>query len=106
VLVASAYMTWGAALLGLHQLADADGLFALAARAAPTNSTVFGLWADARRLQGDQATADALERRALENTAAFENYAEVAALYFQLAWEDDKPVETNKFTSPRSISFH
>jgi tetratricopeptide (TPR) repeat protein len=106
VLLASAYMTWGAALLGLHQLDNADRLIAMAAQKAPTNSTAYGLWADARRLMGDNASADALYRRALENTAVFENYAEVAVLYFKLAWEDNKPVQTSKFTPRDAVNLH
>jgi hypothetical protein len=59
-----------------------------------------------RRLAGDQKTADQLDRRALENTATFENYAEVAALYFHLAWADNRPVELNRFDNPGAVSFH
>ncbi len=106
VLLASAYMTWGAALMGLHQLAAADSLFKAAGEAAPMNSTVFGLWAEERRLQGDTAAAGALDRRALENTVTFENYAEVAALYFQLAWQDGRPIEANKFASSGNLTLH
>ena len=81
VLLASAYMTWAAALMGVHQLEGADRLLAAGAQFAPDSATLFGLWAEEKRLAGDQKTADLLDRRAQENTATFENYAEVAALY-------------------------
>jgi len=106
VLVATAYMTWAAAMIGLHQLDAADRLLAAATQVNPDSSIAFGLWAEERRLRGDPKTADLLDRRALENTATFENYAEVAALYFHLSWEDNKPVELSKFTNPTVVSFH
>jgi tetratricopeptide (TPR) repeat protein len=105
-LTATAYMTWAAAMIGLHQLDAADRLLASATEVAPDSATAFGLWAEERRLAGDQKTADELDRRALENTATFENYAEVAALYFHLAWADNRPVELNKFGNPGAVSFH
>lgn len=106
VLVATAYMTWAAALMGLHRLDGADRLLAAAAEVDPDSATLFGLWAEERRLAGDQKTADQLDRRALENTATFENYAEVAALYFHLAWGNNRPVELNKFSNPTVVTFH
>ena len=106
VLLASAYMTWAAALMGLHQLDGADRLLAAGAQFTPDSATLFGLWAEERRLQGDPKTADQLDRRAQENAATFENYAEVAALYFHLAFENNRPVELNKFSNPKGVSFH
>ena len=106
VLLASAYMTWGAALMGLREFDGADRALAAAAQVNPDSSTAFGLWAEAKRLKGDREAADRLVRRAQEVSANFENYAEVAALYFRLAWENDQPVELNTFPNPEIVTFH
>jgi hypothetical protein len=47
-----------------------------------------------------------LNRKAREASATFENYAEIAALYFQLAWRDNRPVPRNKFSNPSIVTFH
>ena len=78
VLVASAYMTWAAALMGLHDLEGADRLLAAATQANPDSAAAFSLWAEEKRLAGDTNAAEQLDRRALERTASFQNYAEVA----------------------------
>lgn len=106
VLLATAYMTWGAARMGLHDLPGADPLLAEATRADPDISSAFGLWAEAKRLAGDSEAADRLDRTAREATAKLENYSEVAALYFHLAWRDNQPVTLNKFSNPTVVTFH
>lgn len=108
VVLGSAFTTWAAALMGLHDFNNADRLLAAATTAAPHSATAFGLWAELKRLQGDKNTANSLAKKAEEETATFENYAEVAALYFHLAWEDNKPIELNKFnaTKPRVPSLY
>ena len=57
--------------------------------ASPHSGAAFGLWAELKRLEGDEKTADLLQQRAEDGGAT--NYAEVAALYFQLAWQDNRP---------------
>jgi hypothetical protein len=47
-----------------------------------------------------------LDRLAQEASATFENYGEVAALYFHLAWADNEPVSRNKFSNPTIVTFH
>jgi tetratricopeptide (TPR) repeat protein len=84
VLLATAYMTWGAARMGLHDLPGADRMLAKAVQINPDSSSALGLWAEAKRLAGDEAAADRLHHAALESAATFENYSEVAALYFHL----------------------
>ena len=106
VLLATAYMTWGAARMGLRDLPGADRMLAKAVEANPQSSTAFALWAEAKQLEGDQAAADRLDRKAHEAAATFENYAEIAALYFHLAWRDDEPVTRNKFSNPTIVTFH
>jgi tetratricopeptide (TPR) repeat protein len=103
---ATADMIWGAARLGLKDTQGADQLLAEATRLAPNSATAFGLRAEVEAEEGDKALAAAFERRALENTATFENYAEVAALYFHLSWKNNEPVIRNKFSNPAIVSFH
>jgi len=106
VLRATANMVWAAARMGLKDLKGADRLLAEATRLSPNSATAFGLWSELRTQMGDPAAAAAFDRRALENTATFENYAEVAALYFHLSWKNDEPVMRNKFSNPSIVSFH
>jgi len=106
VLRATADMVWAAARLGLHDANGADQLLAEATRLAPDSATAFGLWAEVKTQMGDTAAAAALNQRALENTATFENYAEVAALYFHLSWKNNEPVIRNTFSNPSIVSFH
>src|SRR4029077_11416443 len=105
-LLATAYMTWGAALMGLKDLPKADRMLAKATEVNPDSSTAFELWSEAKELEGDQATAHKLSHKSREAAATFENYGEVAALYFQLAWRDGQPVTHNKFANPTIVTFH
>jgi tetratricopeptide (TPR) repeat protein len=105
-LLATAYFTWAAAEIGLHDLAQADQLLAKAYQVDPNSSTGLDLWAELKELQGDKAAAADLRRKALQSTETFENYAEVAALYFQLSWRDNQPVTLSKFTNPTIVTFH
>ena len=105
-LLATAYMTWGAALMGVHDLPGADRMLAKAVETNPESSSAFELWAEAKELEDDKAAAHRLHHRSREVSATFENYGEVAALYFQLAWRDDQPVTLNKFSNPTIVTFH
>ena len=105
-LAATAYMTLGAARAGLHDLNGADHALADATRIDPLSATAWDFWADLKRAKGETAAADALHHTALERSGNFENYAEVAALYFQLAWQDNQPVTHNTFINPSPIGLH
>jgi len=106
VLLSTAYFTWGAALMGLKDLKGADRLLALAARTNPESSTAMHLWSEEKALEGDKAAAARLATEALARTSTFENYAEVAALYFDLSWEDSQPITRSQFANPGIVSFH
>jgi hypothetical protein len=106
VLLATAYMTWGAARMGMHDLKGADRMLELAVQANPESSGAYGLWSEAKRLEGDQTAADRLHRRAQETAASFENYSEVAALYFHLSWRDNEAVIRSEFSNPDVVKFH
>lgn len=106
VLLGTAYMIWGAARIGLHDLPGADWLLAKSTRINPESATAFALWAEVKELEGDQAGVDRLTNLAGTASATFENYGEVAALYFHLAWADKQPVTRNKFSNPTIVTFH
>ncbi len=77
-----------------------------AVRINPLNSATYQLWSELKRAQGNDAAADRLHAKALEMSARFENYAEVAALYFQLAWKPGQKLTRNPFANPGTIRFN
>jgi tetratricopeptide (TPR) repeat protein len=106
VLLATAYLTWGAAQMGLRDIDGADKLLAKATTIDPESSTAWELWSEAKALKGDTVAAADLRRKALMTTATFENYAEVAALYFRLSWKGNEPVIRNDFAPPAVVTLH
>jgi predicted Zn-dependent protease len=106
ILLASAYMTWAAAEMGLHNLAEADRLLSVSIGINPEGSSSYGLWAELKDLMGDHAAAERYNRQAMINTTIFENYGEVATLYFHLSWRDNEPVVLSKFNNPSIVNFH
>jgi hypothetical protein len=64
------------------------------------------MWSEVKREKGDGAQADRMHQQALSVADQFENYAEIATLYFRLAWQDDQPVVRSKFTNPAAKSLH
>ena len=62
--------------------------------------------AELKEQRGDAAAAARLNRQALQNTVSFENFGEMAPLYFHLAWRDNEPVVRSKFSNPTVVVFH
>jgi tetratricopeptide (TPR) repeat protein len=106
VLLASAYLTWAAAEMGLKDIERADRLLAKATQINPDSSTAWDLWSEAKTLKGDKLAAAELRHKALMTTSTFENYGEVAALYFHLSWKDNEPVMRSEFANPKVVTFH
>jgi tetratricopeptide (TPR) repeat protein len=106
ILVSTAYVTRGAGLLGLHDLNGADRSLEKAIRANPDSSIAWDLWSEMKRQKGDTAQADRLHQRALAASGTFENYAEIAALYFRLSWQENQPVMRSQFANPDHTSQH
>jgi tetratricopeptide (TPR) repeat protein len=106
VLRMTAYMTWSTALMRLNRLPQADRMLAKATRIDPQSAAAFSLWAEEKRLAGEAAAAARLDKRAGMASATFENYAEVAALWFHLPWQENQPVIRNKFVNPTVVSYH
>lgn len=100
ILLGTAYMTLAAARMGLADLDGADAAIRRSIEAYPNSSTAYALWAELRRLQGDARDAAAMQDRAVAMSQYFENYAEIAALYFRMAWRGGEPVMRSPFTNP------
>jgi tetratricopeptide (TPR) repeat protein len=105
-LLSTAYFTWAAAEMALHNLPKAEELLVKSHRADSQSATGLDLWADLKELEGDKKAAADLRLQALQATETFENYAEIAALYFQLSWRDNQPVARSKFSNPTIVTFH
>ena len=106
VVVATAHMTLAAALMGMNDLDGAEAELAAALRISPTNSSAPELWAELKTLRGDTAGAERLDHLALQNASAFENFGELAALYFRLSWRHNESVIRSKFAYPGLVSVH
>jgi tetratricopeptide (TPR) repeat protein len=106
VLLATAYTTWAAARLGMRDPAGAERLLKQALAIYPESATAYQLWSDAKKAGGDSAGSAELRQKALEAAGTFENYPEIATLYFQLAWQDGAPLRRSKFNNPEVMSFH
>jgi len=103
VLLSTAYMTLAAAKLGVNDVNGADQTIAKAIEVYPDASSAYDLWADIKRQKGDEAQAARLHRKALENSVMFENYGEIAALYFRFAWRENQPVMRSRYSNPDKV---
>ena len=107
VLLSTTYMTLAAGLLGsTHDVDGADQAIAKAIQIYPEGSTAYELWADIKREKGEPAASDRLHMKALENSIYFENYSEIAALYFRLAWRENQPVMRSPYVNPALGTVH
>lgn len=104
VLLATAYVTWAAARMGLGDLDGAEALAVAGTDSNPESATALGLWAELRHRKGDEAGAEQLRARARQSNAAFENYAEIASLYYQLALSDNQKLIRSPYSNPDTVS--
>jgi tetratricopeptide (TPR) repeat protein len=104
VLLGTAYTTLAAARMGLGDLDGAETAIRTSVEAYPNSSTAYGLWSELKRLQGDAAGAETMRHRAAAATIYFENYAEIAALYFRMAWHAGEPIMRSPFTNPPALN--
>jgi tetratricopeptide (TPR) repeat protein len=104
ILLGTAYMTWAASRLGLNDADGADRLMAKAIEVNPRSAIAYNFWADVKQEKGDVTGAAEMRQKALDVSGMFENYAEVAALYFQLSWLDHQPLTRSKFDNPPAAS--
>jgi len=104
--IATAHMTLAAALMGLRDFDGAEAELAAALEVNPNSASAPELWAELKATRGDAAGAARLDRQALQNASAFENYGELAALYFHLSWRHNESVTRSKFAIPALMSVH
>lgn len=100
VLVGAAYMTWACALMGQKNFAVADQKLTLAIQAYPYTSSGYELWGDLKQEMGKPDEAKELRRKARENSIYFEQFSEVAMLYFELSWRDKEALKRSPFSNP------
>ena len=100
ILQSTVYMTRAAAQLGLKNSVEADALLEMATSINPKNSSAWHLWGDTKMVLGDKEASDRMRRRAFDESDSPENYAEVATLYLQLAWQDGSPMARSPFRNP------
>jgi len=106
VLLSTAHLTMAAAQLGLHDVNGADQTIAKAIQIYPESSSAYDLWADVKREKGDEREATLLHGKALEMSNSFENYSEIATLYFRLTWHDNQPMMRSPFSNPELGRIH
>jgi tetratricopeptide (TPR) repeat protein len=105
-LLTTAYITWGAALLGKEQFDAAQQKAAKASEIDRFNSSAYELQSEIARAKGDAAAADRLHIKAWEVSDTFQYYTEVAALSFRLAFRPDQKLARNPFNNPGTIRFN
>lgn len=105
-LLATASMSWAAALIGLYQYDAADRMLAQAIEYDASSSAAYEVWSDLKRIQGDIAAANELHTKAWEAVDVFQNYAEVAALYFRVPWRTGQQLRRSQFVSTGLIKYN
>jgi Tfp pilus assembly protein PilF len=105
-LLGTTYMTLGAAYIGLNDHDTANRMFRTATKVNPHSATCWHLWAIERGLVGDQRAVAFMNQRAGEESATFENYGELAALYFRHSVESNAPLARNDYGNPTVVRFH
>ena len=89
----SLHSTIGVARWGLGDLDGAEASFRAAVRAFPQSEAAHVYWARLTRERGRVAEADALEAIARVNALTFDNYPEVANLFFWMNPTDNQPLQ-------------
>ena len=104
VLISTAYMTQGVALLGLNRAKEAEVLLEKALVVNPDNSSAWYYRSGARAMVDDLEGAERMRRNAFQTNDSFENYAEVATLYFLLNWRGGSALIQSPFRNPSIIT--
>jgi tetratricopeptide (TPR) repeat protein len=102
--ISAAHLIWAAALVGQRKTAEAERQIAKSITLYAYSSSAYELWAQLKESQGDMLAAERMRNKAIENSLYFENYGELAVLYFEVAWRDGQPLERNKYGNPAFVS--
>lgn len=84
--------TLGTALWALGDLDGAEAAYKRATREHPTSAGAYAYWARLLRERGDEQAAAEKEKIAHVNALTFENYPEIANLYFWMSPRDNQPL--------------
>lgn len=91
-LLTSAYTTWGVAAWALGRHDEAEAMFARAVEAYWGTSAAYDYWGAMLIQLGRTKEGEAKKRLGIANLPFFENFPEVAMLYFDLDPQDDSPL--------------
>lgn len=93
VLLASGYIIKGVAETEMRNFAAAEASFKEAIALHPESSEAYVYWARMLRKSGRQAEADQKYNMARQNAKFFENFPEMALMYFWLTEQGQEPLE-------------
>jgi hypothetical protein len=102
--ISAAYLSWAAALVGQRRFPEAEEKLAQSVAIYAYSSSAYELWAQLKENQHDLQAAERMRSRATENSLYFENYGELAMLYFEMAWRDGQKLERNKYGNPTALN--
>ncbi len=102
--ISAAYLTWAAALVGQRSFAPAEEKLAKSVATYIYTSSADEFWAQIKESQNDLIAAERMRNKAIENALYFENYGEIAMLYFEVAWRDDQKLVRNKYGNPSYLN--
>jgi len=68
------------------------------------SSSAYEFWAQIKEHQNDAVSAERMRSKTTENSLYFENYGELAVLYFEVARRDGQKLERNKYGNPTYVS--
>ena len=102
--ISAAYLTWAAGLVGQRKFAEAEEKLTRSIAAYTYTSSAYEFWAQIKESQNDVVAAEKMRSKAIENSLYFENYDELAVLYFEVAWRDGQKLERNKYGNPTFVS--
>ena len=84
--------TLGTALWALGDLDGAEAAYKRATREHPSSAGAYSYWARLLRERGDEQAAVEKEKIARVNALTFENYPEIASLYFWMSPRHNQPL--------------
>jgi hypothetical protein len=89
--------------MGQKNWPAAEQWFGQSMAAYPLSSSLYEIWADLKVIVGAPAEADLMRQQARTNSLHFENFAEVAMLYFELSWRDGQGLKRSKYANPSGL---
>ena len=102
--ISAAYLTWAAALVGQRRFVEAEEQLTRSIARYAYSSSAYEFWAQIKESQHDVVAAERMRSKAIENSLYFENYGELAMLYFEMAWRDGQKLERNKYGNPTYLN--